>query len=686
MTAPLPEILSPVGNREMLVAAVRAGADAVYLGAKQFSARRNAVNFSTEELKEAVAYCHIRNVKVYLTLNILLKDEEMEDAFSLAREAFFAGIDGLIVADSGLARLLHKALPDLPLHASTQMTVLGSHALPLVKEMGFTRVVAPRELTKAELAAFCQEAARLTLEVEVFIHGALCMSVSGQCLLSAYLGGRSGNRGLCAGPCRLPFSATGGTGYDLSLKDLSLLPFLHELKEMGVASFKIEGRMKRPEYFAAATAAAKAALQDGTVPGELEHALKDVFSRSGFTAGYYEDKRGKAMFGIRTKEDVTASSDAFPLLHELIRRERRSVPLTASLTAKSGVPLTLTLSDGQNRVTCSGEIPQAAVQKAATAEGLRASFDKFGATPYFLADFKAETQDGLFIRQSDINTLRRQATEALDTLRANAPKRAAEVSYSPEVFTPYISQNPPELFLRVADASQLPDRLCGVDAVIFPLEKAWNASLPDIRKIVEIPRGFTKEDILQRRLQEFRRDGFTQALCGDLAAFAAAKKAGLSSLADSGMNILNSHSALAAARLGADGLFLSAEITAGQLQRFSSPIPYGMTVYGKTPLMLFRNCPIQNGTDCKTCNQSRFLTDRTGTRFAVKCRMSCKELYNSVPLWLADKAADLEKLSFVSLYCTDETKERVAELVTAVRQAQKPDVPYTRGLFYRGTK
>lgn len=686
MTSPLPEILSPVGNQDMLVAAVRAGADAVYLGAKKFSARRNAINFSTEELAAAVAYCHIRNVKVYLTLNILLKDEEMPEAFALASEAFSAGIDGLIIADLGLARLLHKSLPDLPLHASTQMTALRPHALSALKEMGFTRVVAPRELTKAELTAFCEEAARLSLEVEVFIHGALCMSVSGQCLLSACLGGRSGNRGLCAGPCRLPFSAPGGTGYDLSLKDLSLLPYLHELKEMGVSSFKIEGRMKRPEYVAAATAAARAVLTDGKVPDALEHALQDVFSRSGFTAGYYEDKRGKAMFGVRTKEDVTASGDAFPLLHELVRKERRSVPVTASLTAKSGEPLTLTLSDGPHRVTCSGVLPQAALQKAADAESLRSSFDKFGSTPYFLTDFDPQIEEGLFIKQSDLNTLRRQATAVLDALRAKVPDRATAPSFSPEPFTPYTAEKPPELFLRVADAGQLPDSLSGVDAVIFPLEKKWDFHFPDIRKIVEIPRGFLDEKDLQNRLYQFRQAGFTEALCGDLAAFAAAREAGLSPIADSGMNILNTHAALTAAELGAKGLFLSAEITAAQLQRFSAPIPYGMTVYGKTPLMLFRNCPIGNGTDCRTCGQDRFLTDRTGTRFSVKCRLSCKELYNSVPLWLGDKAADFYNLSFVSLYCTDETKERVTRLITAFSEAQKPDVPYTRGLFYRGTK
>ena len=685
MTDFFPEILSPAGNEDMLIAAVRTGADAVYLGAKQFSARRNAVNFSLEELKKAVIYCHIRKVKVYLTLNILIRDDEMEEAFSLAAQAYRAGIDGLIIADLGLARCLRLALPDLPLHASTQMTVLGPAALPELKQMGFTRVVAPRELSKSELADFCAEARKLSLEVEVFVHGALCMSVSGQCLLSAFLGGRSGNRGLCAGPCRLPFAAPGGTGYDLSLKDLSLLPYLNELKELGVASFKIEGRMKRPEYVAAATAAAKAVLRDGHIPESLANALQGVFSRSGFTAGYWEEKRGKAMFGIRTKEDVIAGSDALPLLHELTRRERQSVPVSVQVEMRTEKPVIMTLSDGNNQVTVSGEIPQKALQKAVTAEGLRTTIDKFGSTPYYLSAFQAEIEEGLFLRQSELNDLRRQATERLDALRGAVSTPAVPAGYSPSPFAPCLARETPKLYLRIEETAQLPDRHKGIDAVIFPLEKEWNADFPG-EKIVEIPRGFIKTASLIHRLQEYRRKGFTGALCEDMASMAAAKQCGFSILAGSGMNLLNREVALTASELGAKRMLLSAEMTAAGLKRFSSPIPYGITVYGQIPLMLFRNCPLKNGRDCDKCDRRGFLTDRKEISFPVRCRMGCSELYNSVPIWLADKQKELCGLSFEVLYCTGESKERIAEMIQAFQNEEKPDIPYTRGLLYRETR
>ena len=271
------EILSPVGNNEMLIAAVRSGADAVYFGAKDFSARRNAENFGSFELQEAIKYCHIRGVKAYLTLNILIKDDEFSDAVNLACEAYNFGIDGVIVQDLGLASVLHKLLPKLPLHASTQMSVHTPAALYLLKEMGFKQVVVAREMAFDDLKQLCKIANELDMVVEVFVHGALCMSVSGQCLLSAYLGSRSGNRGLCAGPCRLPFNAENGTGYDLSLKDLSLVEHITDLYNIGVRSFKIEGRMKRPEYVAAATKACKEALYNGVINYDLSKTLQNVF-------------------------------------------------------------------------------------------------------------------------------------------------------------------------------------------------------------------------------------------------------------------------------------------------------------------------------------------------------------------------------------------------------------------------
>ena len=314
-----PEILAPAGSPQALIAAVRSGADAVYLGIKGLNARRSAENFDDDQLKEAVAYCHKHNVKVHLTLNTLVSDGELEKAQEAVRLACESGVDAIIVQDIGLAELIHRNAPEMPLHASTQMSVQTAAGLKRLKKLGFTRAVLPRELSKEEIKKLCENS---PIELECFVHGALCMCVSGQCLFSAVLGSRSGNRGACAQPCRLPFGVENGTGHDLSLKDLSLIDYIAEMAEMGVCSFKIEGRMKRPEYVAAAVKACRNSV-DGVADNALRDDLRSVFSRSGFTDGYYRNKLGYDMFGIRRKDDVTAASGVLKKLEKLYEKEKR---------------------------------------------------------------------------------------------------------------------------------------------------------------------------------------------------------------------------------------------------------------------------------------------------------------------------------------------------------------------------
>ena len=679
-----PEILSPAGNTEMLTAAVRSGADAVYLGAKEFSARRNAANFDDDELKAAVEYCRIRGVKVYLTLNILIKDAELESAFRLAQRAYNYGINGIIIADMGLAAVLHRLLPALPLHASTQMTVHTPSALPLLKKAGFCRVVAGREMSRAELEAFCAEAERLGLETEVFVHGALCMSVSGQCLLSAFLGSRSGNRGLCAGPCRLPFSAPGGTGYDLSLKDLSLINHLDDLREMGISSFKIEGRMKRPEYVAAATAACRSALDNGYVAEELDTALKNVFCRSGFTDGYFTGKTGREMFGTRTKEDVAAATGAMSFVHGIYRFERGSVKIDASLSARREEPLTLTLDDGENRVTVTGDIPQNAVNKAADEKSLMAGLDKFGSTPYTLKDISAVCDGGLFVSAAALNDLRRRACEELDSRRAEVKHPQNSAVYKPERKKD-AERKAPLLYARFESAEQIPDSLNGISAVIFSLENEPEGLPSGIELIADIPRGIISDKTTAERLRLFKSAGFKTALCGNLSAVKTALDEGFSVIADTGMNVYNSESAAAVSGMGAERIVLSSEVTLADAESLCSPVSKGAVIYGNIPLMLFRNCPLKNGRNCKRCDRNGFLTDRKNTRFPVRCRMGYSELLNSVPVWLADKKDDIRGLDFAVLYFTRETKERVSEVIKAYKNGYACDTEYTRGLFYRGS-
>ncbi|MGN0492710.1 MAG: U32 family peptidase, partial [Acutalibacteraceae bacterium] len=531
------EVLSPVGNGEMLVAACRAGANAVYLGAKEFSARRNAENFDDNALKEAVKYCHIRGVKVYLTLNIQIKDGELSSAVDLARRAYNYGVDGIIIADLGLAAVLHKSIPALNLHASTQMTVHTPAALTILKNAGFTRVVAAREMSREELRELCKRAKELNIEVEVFVHGALCMSVSGQCLLSAFLGSRSGNRGLCAGPCRLPFAVKGGTGYDLSLKDLSLLPHIKELCDMGVTSFKIEGRMKRPEYVAAATAACREALDSGSVPTELENTLKNVFSRSGFTDGYYVNRLGRDMFGIRTKEDVTSADKAFPKIHELYRAERRTVKINAEITVTKDMPVMLTLGDGENRVTVKGDIPKTAQNRPITPESLRAGLDKFGSTPYLLKEIAVECGEGLYVSAAQINSIRREAAELLDEKRGEVRHAQSGVIYTPTERKEKRTAEP-KIYARFEDISQIPKNLSGISAVIFPLEKEFDINIDGVELIADIPRGIVSEALIRKRLRSFKEKGFTAAVCGNLSAVQIAKEEGFKIIAGTGLNVL----------------------------------------------------------------------------------------------------------------------------------------------------
>ena len=678
------EILSPVGNREMLYAAVRSGADAVYLGAKDFSARRNAENFSVEELEEVVKFCHIRGVKVYLTLNILIKDSELESAFNLAKSVYNLGIDGIIIQDLGLAKILHEKLPLLPLHASTQMSVHSPSALPLLKELGFCQVVAGREMSKNELKELCLKAAELGMTVEAFVHGALCMSVSGQCLLSAFLGSRSGNRGLCAGPCRLPFKVSGGTGYDLSLKDLSLLEYIRELYEIGVRSFKIEGRMKRPEYVAAATNACRKALDTGRIDDELNETLKNVFSRQGFTAGYYEGKLGKDMFGIRTKEDVLAADNAFPKLHEIYRNELQRIALDLKIEIKRDKPALLTIKDGINTVSVQGEIPQTAQNKPLTEETALKNLCKFGSTPYYIENTEADIDDGLFMTAGTLNDLRRKATEELDKKRSAIGFEASDENY---IFTPQKKKNLSEqkVFARFESISQIPENLSGIDGIILPIEENPESINTDkIPIIADIPRGIVNEKYIADRLKTFKNHGCKTAMCGNLAAVGIARNLGFQILAGQGLNIINTESLNQFSAWGIDSAIISCEQELTEICKINSHVKTGIIAYGFLPLMLFRNCPLKNGRNCNKCDKNGFITDRKKMQFPIRCRSGYSELFNSVPLWLADKKADFSSLDFIVLYFTTEEKHETADIISAYNKGLSPNRNHTRGLYYRG--
>ena len=409
------EVLAPAGGPEALRAAVYAGADAVYLGGPAFGARASARNFSREELREAVAFCRARGVRVHVTVNTLLRDSEVPQALGFAEFLCSLPVDAVLVQDMGLFSLLRERAPGLPLHCSTQMSLHTPAGVRLLHGLGASRVVLARELSLPEIEEI---AGACPAELESFVHGALCMSVSGQCYCSALLGGRSGNRGMCAQPCRLPFSAPGGTGHDLSLKDLSFITEVRRLEKAGACSAKIEGRMKRPEYVAAAVAACRHAADGEEVPPGLLEKLEAVFSRSGFTQGYLTGRRGRAMFGVRRKEDVTGATEkVFSALRNLYRGERQRVPVILTLSVL-GDSVTVSAVDMEGR-SAQASAPAGDVPAPLPRGRARGARQKAGGPPFLVQE--AHAPEGVPLTVAGVNALRRQALETLLHLRGEKP-------------------------------------------------------------------------------------------------------------------------------------------------------------------------------------------------------------------------------------------------------------------------
>lgn len=671
------EVLSPVGSPNSLVAAVRSGADAIYLGAKSFSARRNATNFAEDELLNTVKYCHKRQVKVYVTVNIMIKEKEIAEVIELLEYLNDLGVDAIIVQDLAVAKLANEFFPDLPLHGSTQMSIQNPYALPILKRLGFKRVVVAREMNKKLLQQFCQKAKEYDIEVEYFVHGALCMSVSGQCLLSAMIGSRSGNRGLCAQSCRLPFEVENGTGYDLSLKDSSLFKYVNELKEIGVSSLKIEGRMKRPEYIAIATKCCREAVDNNYVDENLERQLKDIFSRSGFTDGYYTNNLGREMFGIRTKDDVLATKEVVNEIHEIYRNERQWVPLSFFFKAKENQKMMLTVYDEDKSVTVIGEKPLIATNKPIDEETLKVSLSKLGGTCYYLENISFDIDDNLFIRNSEINKLRREAIEKLDNLKERNVYCKKEVLYQLKDKEHSLK----DIYIRITDKEQLPDNLENIKGVIIPI----NCQLDQINEktIVEIPRWINNTDYIIERLNYFKERNVKKVYCNNLAAIELANSLGFQIMGGNFLNVANSLACSILEKENLKDITLSAEIDLNEINQIETIMNKGIIAYGYLPLMLLVNCPLKNGRDCASCDKKGYITDRLGYKFPIRCNLNVSELLNHTPIYLADKMDDLQSLDYLILYFTDETKKEVTSTIEAYKNKEKILKEYTRGLYYR---
>lgn len=681
-----PELLAPCGSPEALEAALRAGCDAVYLGGEHFSARQNAKNFTRGQLREAVERCHRRGVKVYQAINTVITDSELSECMDAVHAACELGVDGLITQDLALVAVARECCPELPIHASTQMTLHTREGVLLAREMGFSRAVASRELPEEVLRELCS----LPIEIEVFVHGALCMSVSGQCFMSAVIGSRSANRGLCAQACRLPASPISGRREDhaLSLKDMSLIPQLAKLREMGAASLKIEGRMKRPEYVAAAVRAARDSLE-GREP-QMEQ-LKNVFSRSGFTDGYFTGRRGREMFGTRTREDAMAAADELPKLHELYRSLEKRADVRFEIKIRAGEPVTLTAEDSDGcKASAVGEAPQPAKNRPIDEAALRASLSKLGSTIYELRELRCDLGEGLNVSASAVNALRRQVCDGLDLARQEHFTRLPE--FRERDFALAAPRRPERQPLRIS--AQRAEQLsmidsCDYDLACVPMEAAGELLREgfDPNKLCAVMPRFTLREAEQaRELKALAELGLRHIECTNYAHIRIGREQGLTLHGGFGLNVTNTLALRELGRLGLADCTASFELTAAQINALGGELPFGVMAYGRLPMMLTVNCPIRQSEGCRACRRQLF--DRTGRLFPVKCsrERGYVELLNADLLCISDRLRDFGTAAFFGISLFDESPRQAADIVACFKNGRAPETGdrLTKALYYRG--
>lgn len=689
------ELLSPAGSMEAVIAAVQNGADAVYLGYGDFNARRNAKNFTQEEAAAAVSYCHLRGAKVYLTLNTLLTDRELPGAAEVAAHASDMGVDAVIVQDLGVARMLRHTVPDLPIHGSTQMTIHSLDGVKACADLGISRVVLGRELKGEQIAYICQHA---PIEVEVFGHGALCMCWSGQCFFSSVIGGRSGNRGLCAQPCRLKYGWNGQADHHpLSLKDLSMAGHLQELSDMGVACLKLEGRMKRPEYVAIVTGIYARAIREGREPTPEEaEILRQTFSRQGFTDGYYTGQMGAEMFGTRQEEkeprELYAQARA---TYE--NGENRKEPVRMYALIEAGQPAQVAVEDDLGHVAhAQGPIPEAARTVPLTREKVEGQLQRTGGTPFGCEKVTAKVGEGLSLPLSTLNDMRRRALDELSAQRQQLPQRRKEP------FHPGVRyENPrqqPVFTVSVRTASQISPELLRLKPALIYIPCDEGAAHPEAVQRCQqagvpvaaiLPRICTDRELpqLEQELVSLREMGVEEALAGNLGSIRRAAQLGFQVRGDYGLGVFNSQTMKELKRLGLLSATASFELKLAQIRDLSKAIPTELLVYGRLPLMLTENCIIHNHSDRHTCDNVNLLTDRKGERFPVVKVWGCRnEIYNSKKLFLADKSADWQRLGLWAgrlVFTTENALECVQVLERYLSQGKYQPNEYTRGLYYR---
>ncbi len=668
----LPELLCPAGSPLALDAAIEGGADAVYLGGIGFNARIHASNFSEDDLVSGIRRAHAHGVKVYLTLNTLVYDRELPDYLRAAAFAQNAGADALIVADLGGAAVIHRHLPELALHASTQASAHATDAGIVLAQLGFSRMVVARELSLANLRTVVKQS---PIEIEAFIHGALCVCHSGQCLFSSLVGGRSGNRGECAQPCRLPFrTPSGRSDYPLSLKDLSLARHVPDLIDAGLSSLKIEGRMRSPEYVLTVARIWRRLLDEGRGANEDElRRLGEAFSRDGFTDGYFTSRIGHSMLGVRSEQDKQAGRALEPFKGLECR-----VPLQMSATLHRGEPISLTVAACGATYTTAGDVPQAAINAPLDEATVRRQLTKLGGTPYEVTDCRISLDEGLMLPISSLNALRRAAIDGL--MNTHQPARSAKPSYVP-VRPSKDRATVEEHSAHMTSAAQLTDAAIAYFDICYLPPKAllalsdaqWTRMREQTELSVALPPVIMdhERETVKVDLVALAARGVSRALLGNWGHLPLLREVGLAPDGDLRLNVTNTEAVALCEHLGISRPILSPELTLPQIRDIKGDVR--TVVYGRIPLMLLEKCVIREIADCKTCDQGRAeLIDRRGVHFPVTRLPEHRNIiYNSLPTYMADEQDKLGKYrvgGYHFIFSTEVPRE-VDEVVCAYRDA-----------------
>ena len=694
------EILSPAGSGEGVVAAVQNGADAVYLGFGSFNARRNAKNFTEEEFRRAVEYCRIRGVKVYVTINTLVTDRELPSAAEQAKLAAKYGADGLIVQDLGVIKALRQAIPDIPIHGSTQMSVHNLEGVKVAAAMGLTRIVLARELNRREIAYICKNS---PIEIEIFAHGALCMCYSGQCYMSAVIGRRSGNRGLCAQPCRQKYSTGAhGTEYPLSLKDNCLIKYLDEIEKMGVKCIKIEGRMRRPEYSAIVTGIYSRAIKEKALPRDEDfRALRAAFSRQGFTDGYYKGAKGPDMFGVRTEEEKGDQVIFATAKKNYLNGEYQRVPVKFAGMVKQGETAMLAAVDDRGfTAAAEGLVPELAFHKELTPAVFQTQLHKTGGTPFKCVGVKSRIDPGLSLPMASINEMRR--TVLMDIMKQRRQFEPVPVGdFTAPEHVPN-STRQPVYTVSVLKASQLSRELSQLrPSVLYvpaeEFEKGEKYLRPflecgDTEVCVVLPRIIHDDEAKKctALLKKAAELGVKQALVGNIGHILYAQSLGFDVRGDFGLNIYNSNTLDVFKNMGLVSATLSFEMRLEQIRDISKMMDTEIIVYGRLPLMITENCIIKNSLGVCACDNFDGITDKMGAKFPVVREFGCRNvILNSQKLHMADKMRDVDRLGLWGAricFTTENSRECVEIMKRYMGIGSYEPNGRTRGLYYRGVE